>query len=146
MPLDTRKERARNKGGITTIGEASPELKSYAERFEAPPPEKETIPSRPTGPRKREHGEPFPAYSGKYVRIELVRDQEDGDRYYLTTTRPLERHQQDLAIAAGFDAIGDMDTTLHWEGSRENVIKADKDLNVVGITLDGKGERLGRSR
>lgn len=115
-------------------------------RNEQEPPEREIIPHTDKGPRKLAAGEPENRFSGKYVRIDLMKDQVEGDRYYLDTTRPLERHQQDMVIAAGFDPIGELDTALHWEATRENVARSGKDLNVLAITLDGKQERLGRSR
>jgi hypothetical protein len=153
MKRDIRMNQERSEG-VTMLAEL-PAMKAIGERIaqaEASPPHKEVIEPRhtervrPDGPRKRDSSEPRNLYRGVSIRIDLMPDQVNGDTYFLESQKPLLRHQQDMIIAAGFDPIGELDTAMSWQGTRQDVLRAAKDLSLMGAVLDGKGERLGRSR
>jgi hypothetical protein len=80
---------------------------------------------------------------GELLSIDLVPDPA-GDTYHLRTIKPLPRYKQAMAIAAGFNPVGDRDTALDWRADKATCLEIGKDLNVLATLLDEKSERLGR--
>jgi hypothetical protein len=129
---------------ITTLGD-NPTFQALKERLEAPPPETELVKPRPNthrdkvlGPAKRDASDPRNIYRGPNVRLDLM----DGDTFHMELAKPLPRYKQNLAVAAGFDPIGDADTALAWQASRENA--QGHDVSLLAARLDDKSQRIGR--
>jgi hypothetical protein len=139
MKRDRRMQETTREGG-TALADL-PEMKALAERLEAPPPERETIPFTTRGPRRREPGEAAATYDGPNIRVTL-----DGDTWMIDAKKSLTMAQQDRIVAAGFDDVSEAQDGSLWLAQKWAVAKTGTDMNVLSIVLDGKGERLGRSR
>ena len=109
---------------------------------ELPTPEEELVPwtqtVRPTGPRARD-GDPVSSYTGKDVRVTT-----DGQTWEVAMRRELSAEEFDRLQRSGFDPVDD--ACLTWQASAQVVRDAGTDVNILAVTLDRKGERLGRVR
>lgn len=93
------------------------------------------------GPRSRAPGEAGTTYVGKNFDIDY-----DGNSFMITAKKPFTTAQQDRIVAAGFDDVSEAQDGSLWLAQRWQVAKTGTDINVLAVVLDGKAERLGRSR
>lgn len=97
--------------------------------------------------------EPSASYSGRNVRVTT-----DGDSWMVEVKNPLSAEvidgvqqyvttgQRERLTASGFDDVSDRGNGSAWMASAKAVMDIGTDVNILAVSLDAKGERLGRSR
>lgn len=91
------------------------------------------------GPRKREVNEPGNIYVGPNIEVSM-----DADTFMFKAKRPLTTAEQDRIVAIGLDDISENQDGSLWLGPKTAAAKSQ--IQMLACDLDGKGERLARSR